>query len=427
MKTLLGTLFLLLLSVPAQAVTITFAAEPERQLVGLSPALRIVVRNDGSTPVEVPVDAALQVVPPRGEPFVAYSGLRGEDRILRIDDRPFTLAPGEMRDLSFGGSDHWFGADDRFKTHGTFRLQLIVATGLDSGKLAAVNRVVDQPGLVQPIVSNETVFTAIEPTGRELEIWNLIKETGTSGSLGLAKVIWERYPDSGYAPWFVPDLSHDDTLKRIAALEAAIAKGPAQHAIDSLQLLLARNWTSRGEDLDQTDVEAAMAAYNHAQALFQRLSKEAISRWHAKEAAELLADLPTREEVVRTYNEAHGVFEKVILIGTGCYETLPDGQYRVWWGYDNLYNQPLEIPIGPENKFTPSPFDRKQPTAFTIHRKRFAFSVTTKEPVLTWHLLKKTAQFRVKETMKCMEWFDPKDSRTWTIEKPDHLSEPPPD
>lgn len=106
MKILFGTLLLLFISIPSHAVTLTIAAEPERQLVGLSPALRIWVRNDGSTPVEVPVDAALQVVPPRGEAFVAYSGLRGEDRVLRIDDRPFTLAPGETRDVSFGGSDH---------------------------------------------------------------------------------------------------------------------------------------------------------------------------------------------------------------------------------------------------------------------------------------------------------------------------------
>lgn len=428
MRSLLVTLCLLFVSLPAHAVTMTIAAVPERQLEPLAPALRIWIHNEGSTPVEVPVKVALQVIPPRGEPFVAFWSLRGEDRVTYIERGPFTLAPGETRDVSFSNQDNWFGADARFRTHGTFRLQLVADSGLDSLKLGAAKRVLDQPGLVSPLVSNETTFTFIEPTGAELEVRNLIKEMFRTNRAELEKIIWERYPDSAYAPYFVPDSGVHDPLKRIALMEAAIAKRPPQHVIDSYELMIADAWKARGSALANSDVDEAMAAYKRAESMYERLAKTAQSAWERERAAELLDQIPERKYVVRRYNEAHGVIEKIVDPEYGCYQKLPDGQYKVWWGYQNIAREPLTIPVGVENKFTPPPFDRKQPTTFeTGHLNEFAFSVITKEPVLTWHLQKKTVQFRVNESRECPEWFDPKDYRTWTLERPDHLDEPPPD
>src|SRR5277367_5205268 len=59
------------------------------------------------------------------------------------------------------------------------------------------------------------------------------------------------------------------------------------------------------------------------------------------------------------------------------YDTNPDGTFNMWFGYMNRnYEQTPDIPIGPENSFTPGPADRGQPTHFLARRHKDVFSVT---------------------------------------------------
>lgn len=53
-----------------------------------------------------------------------------------------------------------------------------------------------------------------------------------------------------------------------------------------------------------------------------------------------------------------------------------DGSYKFFFGYLNRnYQEQLDVPVGPNNRFEPGPPDRNQPTHFYTRRHEFVFSV----------------------------------------------------
>ncbi len=77
-------------------------------------------------------------------------------------------------------------------------------------------------------------------------------------------------------------------------------------------------------------------------------------------------------------------FESQIPYGTGQnvapvyegWERNPDGSFNMVFGYMNRnYEERPEIPIGPNNSFSPEPADRGQPTHFYPRRQQFMFKV----------------------------------------------------
>ena len=55
----------------------------------------------------------------------------------------------------------------------------------------------------------------------------------------------------------------------------------------------------------------------------------------------------------------------------------PDGTFALVFGsYNRNYKEIVDIPIGPENGFSPGPADRNQPARFYPRRQRFSFRVT---------------------------------------------------
>jgi hypothetical protein len=53
-----------------------------------------------------------------------------------------------------------------------------------------------------------------------------------------------------------------------------------------------------------------------------------------------------------------------------------DGTFNMWFGYMNRnYEEQLEVPVGPDNKFEPGPADRGQPTHFNPRRHKDIFRV----------------------------------------------------
>jgi hypothetical protein len=58
------------------------------------------------------------------------------------------------------------------------------------------------------------------------------------------------------------------------------------------------------------------------------------------------------------------------------WEKNPDGSFTMSFGYMNRnYDERPEIPIGPNNSFSPEPIDRGQPTHFYPRRQQFMFKV----------------------------------------------------
>ena len=58
------------------------------------------------------------------------------------------------------------------------------------------------------------------------------------------------------------------------------------------------------------------------------------------------------------------------------YDVNPDGSFNLWFGYMNRnYEEAPDIPVGPENNFSPGPADRGQPTHFEPRRHKDVFAV----------------------------------------------------
>ena len=58
------------------------------------------------------------------------------------------------------------------------------------------------------------------------------------------------------------------------------------------------------------------------------------------------------------------------------FEVNPDGSFNLLFGYMNRnWLEELDVPVGPDNFFSPGPADRGQPTHFLPRRNRFIFKV----------------------------------------------------
>lgn len=418
MKVTAGFLLSVCITVAAHAssVTLRITADPDTQLPGLVPVLRVWVTNHGSLPTEIPTRVALHVVPPSGEPFFAFAHLRDEVRTMELVSKPpLIVGAGETQDLSFWSRDDWFGADGRFRTIGVFRLQLIADDRLDP----AAPSVLDASGTIAPLLSNETVLTMVDPKGVDLAVWNAMKEENEICSAAVTQLIWQQYPGSRYAAYCVRDRNHSDELKQIAGYEASLAMDPPPYWADAYRLNIADAWISRGSQLVESDIDAAVNAYDRARSILEPLSRKALSPAHRREAARYIESrVRDREQVVALYNSLHGEpGDKKILFGITCSETLPGGVRKVWFGYNNPASESIDLPVGKDNKFTPAPFDRNQPTHFQKGRVVFAFHVVTNEPVLTWHLQGKTAQYKLSDAVECPKGYDPNDPETWQVEE----------
>lgn len=81
------------------------------------------------------------------------------------------------------------------------------------------------------------------------------------------------------------------------------------------------------------------------------------------------------------------------------WERNPDGSYNLLFGYLNRnWEEELDIPVGPDNRFSPGPGDRGQPTHFLPRRNRFVFEVRVpadfgEDDELTWTLTNRGETF----------------------------------
>lgn len=68
----------------------------------------------------------------------------------------------------------------------------------------------------------------------------------------------------------------------------------------------------------------------------------------------------------------------------GCVSQRPDGLYIARFGYQNPNAAQVEVAVGPNNGFTPTPANRGQPQVFAPGSE--AFEVVFEEPEITWNL-----------------------------------------
>jgi hypothetical protein len=74
------------------------------------------------------------------------------------------------------------------------------------------------------------------------------------------------------------------------------------------------------------------------------------------------------------------------------FDQNPDGSYNMWFGYINRnFEEVIDLPVGPDNKFEPGAADRGQPTSFDTRRHKDVFSVLVPKDFpenakLTWSI-----------------------------------------
>ena len=69
-----------------------------------------------------------------------------------------------------------------------------------------------------------------------------------------------------------------------------------------------------------------------------------------------------------------------------CVTQVDDTTYTAWFGYENDGTTSIFVPVGVQNRFSPTPNDRAQPTTFLPGRKDKVLSVTFNGKNLTWKL-----------------------------------------
>jgi Putative Ig domain len=74
-----------------------------------------------------------------------------------------------------------------------------------------------------------------------------------------------------------------------------------------------------------------------------------------------------------------------------CVTNNGDGTYTAYFGYNNPNSLIVTIPLGSNNRFTPNPQDRGQPTTFETGRRVSVFSVIFNGSNLVWTLNGKTS------------------------------------
>ncbi|MCX7790270.1 MAG: hypothetical protein N2378_06490 [Chloroflexaceae bacterium] len=78
-----------------------------------------------------------------------------------------------------------------------------------------------------------------------------------------------------------------------------------------------------------------------------------------------------------------------------CVARLSDTRYVAYFTYRNVATGPVVVPVGPDNRFSPDPIDRGQPTVFPPGQPevypKFTFSIEWDGSVLVWLLNGRTA------------------------------------
>jgi hypothetical protein len=97
--------------------------------------------------------------------------------------------------------------------------------------------------------------------------------------------------------------------------------------------------------------------------------------WTAAVAVAIVAAAPLGAGQQLESQIPYGAGQNVAPVYEG-WEKNPDGSFNMVFGYMNRnYDERPEIPVGPNNNFSPEPADRGQPTHFYPRRQQFMFKV----------------------------------------------------
>jgi hypothetical protein len=361
------TLFsLLFLAFGAEGqVRVTLGPETTTTLPGVSPEIVVTLENVGSEETNIDPRFALRARPDEAtEPFlVAGWDPEGGERFPWFD--PKTLGPGQSAELYLVQNEAvspWF-CDPELSLPGEVRLQISTPQG----------------------DSNWITMVVVEPQGRDAEAWQAIKDHPRCYPFGAGETIWNGgYRDTSYAFFVQPPLDGMSPQEQITILEERISMRPDHPLSDYCRLLQARAYqTMAGRNVDARALEEALGNANAAAALLEPLTKSRDGHVRS-DATKLLERNYTAESIQK---------QDRILFGPPSFEMSLACFSPTAKGFDAMFSyyrtkEPLDLPVGEKNKFTPPPFDRGQPTRFTNDFALLPWRLQYEgnEKQLVWHL-----------------------------------------
>jgi len=311
---MLSVVILALTAVSAAASTIklSFALNPAETLPGIPVTFRVEALNTGPAPAPIPRFFVLEVTPPNGEPFLA-SGDRSntEAYVVREDERdgsPIIVPSSGLQRLDWWASSTSPWYQSRFWIEpGQYRLRLIADESLT--RVALGRRVLDlsEPGLTDPVVSNEVTLTIQTPNGVDAEVWKLIRDTGHYHWLSaLANQVWDLYPDSEYTAYMVRSFGSDREM--IDSFGASLRKNPRGTFGDDYRTAMVAAHVARMLEFVETDVQRAFEESEAARKLLEEILARDTSPGFKKGARERLeVDVMTLAELTDYHRRINGI------------------------------------------------------------------------------------------------------------------------
>jgi hypothetical protein len=314
-RSMLSTILVTLTAVSAAASTIklSFALDPAETLPGIPVTFRVEALNTGPAPAPIPRFFVLQVTAPNGETFLA-SGLRSNTeayigRQHERDESPFIVPPAGSQhvDVWAHSSSPWYQSQFWIEP-GQYRLRLIADESLPEVALGEKILDLSEPGLTDPVVSNEVTLTIQTPTGVDAEVWSLIRDTGHEHWLSaLADEVWDLYPDSEYAAYMVRS-SGSDPQQRIDHFGASLRKNPRGTFGDQYRMSMVTAHVELMEGFVRTDVQRAFEESEAARKLLEEILARDTSPGFKKGARERLErDVMSLAELIEYHKPFAGV------------------------------------------------------------------------------------------------------------------------
>lgn len=131
------------------------------------------------------------------------------------------------------------------------------------------------------------------------------------------------------------------------------------------------DWKSDGATMDKVQVKGGPNTYVYPASVFNKLRSPTLRN----------GNIPELSHITFCYQPPQPV--KPVL---ECVWPKEDGGYLALWGTDNPNRFTRNIPVGPNNIFTPPPENRNQPTSFDPGRSYGTTVVPFDGTPLTWKL-----------------------------------------